>query len=122
MRPGKERKPLCQVHCPLLVTSRTISCKTHATAFGGGRLRFRSPSVLGWCCSSTSSQACPTRMPRKPSAFRRARYNVGEVAGSAAIFPSRICLGVGASPLFPPLDQALIHALACEIIAETEEP
>ena len=27
-----------------------------------------------------------------------------------------------ASPLFPPLDQALIHALACEVIAETEEP
>ena len=51
----------------------------------------------------------------KPSAFGRARYNVGEVAGSAAIFPSRICLGVGAGPLFPPLDQALIHALACEV-------
>jgi hypothetical protein len=29
---------------------------------------------------------------------------------------------VGASPLFPPLDQALIHALACEVVAETEEP
>ena len=29
---------------------------------------------------------------------------------------------MGASPLFPPLDQALIHALACEVIAETEEP
>jgi hypothetical protein len=29
---------------------------------------------------------------------------------------------VGASPLFPPLDQALVHALACEVIAETEEP
>ncbi len=29
---------------------------------------------------------------------------------------------MGVSPLFPPLDQALIHALACEVIAETEEP
>ena len=28
----------------------------------------------------------------------------------------------GASPLFPPLDQALIHAMACETIAETKEP
>jgi hypothetical protein len=25
-------------------------------------------------------------------------------------------------PLFPPLDQALIHAIACEVVAETEEP
>jgi hypothetical protein len=28
----------------------------------------------------------------------------------------------GASPFFPPLDQALIQAMACEIVAETEEP
>jgi DDE superfamily endonuclease len=28
----------------------------------------------------------------------------------------------GASPFFPPLDQALIQAMACEMIAETEEP
>jgi hypothetical protein len=25
-------------------------------------------------------------------------------------------------PFFPPLDHALIHAMACEVIAETEEP
>jgi len=30
--------------------------------------------------------------------------------------------GAVASPLFPPLDQALIHAMACERIAETKEP
>ena len=60
-------------------------------------------------------------LPR-PSAFRLARFNVGEVAGPAATFPSRIFPGAGASLLFPPLDQALIHALACEVIAETEEP
>jgi hypothetical protein len=56
------------------------------------------------------------------SAFRLGRCNVGEVAGRVVISPSKICPGVGASPLFPPLDQALIHALACEVVAETEEP
>jgi hypothetical protein len=25
-------------------------------------------------------------------------------------------------PLFPPLDQALIQAMACEVVAETKEP
>jgi len=30
--------------------------------------------------------------------------------------------GAVASPLFPPLDQVLIHAMACETIAETKEP
>jgi hypothetical protein len=69
-----------------------------------------------------SSLACKMRRLLKPLAFRLARYSVGEVAGPGAIVALRICLGVGASPLFPPLDQALIHALACEVIAETEEP
>ena len=94
----------------------------HVTAFDGGQWRFMSLSVVASCCFFTSSRACPTRMLPRPSAFRRAKYNAGEVAGRAAVFPLKICLGVGASPLFPPLDQALIHALACEVIAETEEP
>ena len=38
------------------------------------------------------------------------------------IFLSRIIRVVGESPLFPPLDQALIQAMACEVIAETKEP
>src|SRR4029077_14330000 len=85
-------------------------------------LRFKSFSGIAWCCSFRSSLAWATRTLLRPSAFRLARYNVGAIAGPAALFPSRICLGVGASRLFPPLDQALVHALACEVIAETEEP
>jgi hypothetical protein len=38
------------------------------------------------------------------------------------ISPSKIKPDAGASPFFPPLDQALIQAMACEMIAETEEP
>jgi hypothetical protein len=56
------------------------------------------------------------------SAFQRGRSSVGEVAGRAVIFPLRIYLGAGVSPLFPPLDQALIQAMACEVVAETGEP
>jgi hypothetical protein len=54
--------------------------------------------------------------------FRLGRCSVGEVVGRAAIFPSKTSLGAGVDPLFPPLDQALIHAMACEVVAETEEP
>jgi DDE superfamily endonuclease len=50
------------------------------------------------------------------------RFNVGEVAGHAVISRLKIKL-VGAERLFfPPLDHALIQAMACEVIAETEEP
>jgi hypothetical protein len=39
-----------------------------------------------------------------------------------AISPLKIILVGAERLLFPPLDQALIHAMACEVIAETEEP
>jgi hypothetical protein len=55
-------------------------------------------------------------------ASRSDKSNVGEVVGSGAIFRSKISRDAGVNPLFPPLDQALIHAMACEVIAETEEP
>jgi len=50
------------------------------------------------------------------------KYNVGEVAGPAAISPSKIMLAGAERPLFPPLDQALIQAMACEVVAQTKEP
>jgi DDE superfamily endonuclease len=54
--------------------------------------------------------------------FRFGRCNVGEVGGPLAISLSKTVRGAAASLLFPPLDQALIHAMACERIAETKEP
>jgi len=39
-----------------------------------------------------------------------------------AIFRLTINRDTGVNPLFPPLDQALIHAMAWEVISETEEP
>jgi len=92
------------------------------TRFDGVPLHYKSFSVVTWCCSFRSSRTYEMSRLPWPSAFRRARCNVGGVAGPAAIFPSMICLGGGASPIFPPLDHALIHALACEVVAETEEP
>ena len=69
-----------------------------------------------------SSPVCETRTLPLPLDFRRGKCNVGEVVGPVAIFPSTTSPGAAVSPLFPPLDQALIHAMACEVIAETEEP
>jgi hypothetical protein len=94
----------------------------HSTRFDDVLLRFRWFSVIASCCFFMSSPTCETRTPARLSAFRRAKYNAGGGAGPAAIFPSTIFLGVGANRLFPPLDQALVHAMACEVVAETEQP
>lgn len=66
----------------------------------------------------------PWEAMRRPGrlASRFDKSNGGEVAGPAAIFRSKINRDAGVNPLFPPLDEALIHAMACEVIAETEEP
>jgi hypothetical protein len=79
-------------------------------------------SVTVWYCCWLSDRICETMTQRRRWAFRLDRSSVGEVAGRAVIFRSRIYLDAGASPLFPPLDQALIHALACEVVAKTGEP
>jgi DDE superfamily endonuclease len=69
-----------------------------------------------------SSLACGTKTLLMQLAFLFGRCNVGEVAGPLAISLSKTIRDGVASPLFPPLDQALIHAMACETIAETKEP
>jgi hypothetical protein len=66
----------------------------------------------------------PWETPRRPrrSVCPLDKYNVGEVAGSLGISPSKITLAVAERRLFPPLDQALIQAMACEVVAQTKEP
>ena len=108
--------------CPLVVPFPAISCKMHSTRCDDARLRSKSFSVIASCCSFMSGRRYETRRLPRPWASRRGKCGVGEVVGPAGIFPSKINRGVAASPLFPPLDQALIHAMACEVIAETEEP
>jgi len=55
-------------------------------------------------------------------ACRLGKYNAGEVVGQLAISPSTIFLVVAERPLFPPLDHALVQAMACEVVAETKLP
>jgi DDE superfamily endonuclease len=62
-----------------------------------------------------------TRRPWR-LAFPLGKCNGGEVAGRPAISPLRIIRAAAVRPLFPPLDQALIQAMACEVVAETKEP
>jgi hypothetical protein len=56
------------------------------------------------------------------SACQVGKFNVGEVAGQAVISPSRINPVEAERLFFPPLDHALIQAMACEVIAKTKEP
>ena len=61
---------------------------------------------------------------RRPTwwACRLGKSNAGAVAGWLAISRPKIARDAAERPLFPPLDQALIQAMACEVIAETKLP
>jgi len=63
-------------------------------------------------------------MRRPPSWWgcRRGKSNAGESVGQREIFPSRINRDAAESRIFPPLDRALVQAMACEAVAQTGLP
>jgi DDE superfamily endonuclease len=117
-----ERKPRCQDRFLLFVLSPKHSCKRLSLRSVAERRRSRPSSAFVSCCSFMSILPCLTT--RRPPWWtcRRGKCNAGEVVGQPAISPSKIVRGVAERPLFPPLDQALVQAMACEVVAETKLP
>ena len=88
----------------------------------GGRLPLRSGSGPLWPVSSRNSRSSGTLLRPRKRACARSRCAAGAAAGRAATFPWRISRDAGASPPFPPLDQAIVQAIACEVVCATEQP
>ena len=114
--------PPCQDRGPFSVPSLTISCKWPSTPCPAVLWRSKPSNALVSCCFFMSSPPWETRKRPRRSVCPLDRYNVGEVAGSPVISPSKIVPVAAERPLFPPLDQALIQAMACEVVAQTKEP
>src|SRR5208283_2457733 len=114
--------PPCQDRGLLSVPSLRISCKRPWTPCPAELWRSKPSNASGLCCCFMSDR--PWETTRRPwrSVCPLDKCNVGEVVGPPAISPSKIILAAAERPLFPPLDQALIQAMACEVVAETKEP
>jgi hypothetical protein len=56
------------------------------------------------------------------SACPLAKSNVGEADGPGVSIPSTIWKGEAERQLFPPMNRALVTAIACETVAETRQP
>ena len=97
-------------------------CKRRSIRLGVARFPCRTCSVFAWCCSSTNAQASATRRRPRPWGCPLGKCNVGDDAGPMAISASRIIRGAARSRLFPPVDRAVVIAMACEAVAETELP
>lgn len=90
----------------------------------GSNARFASSCGKGrpWSVFCTKNRKYRTRRPLSPWPCRPLRSGGGDAAGPWATSRCKINQDAGASPLFPPLDQALVKALACEVIFETAQP
>lgn len=105
-----------------LVSFPSGFCKRRWRRFGVALHPSKRCSGFGWSCCCTSGQASAMRRLRRTSGFPRAKCSAGAGVGQPAILPWRINPDEDASRIFPPLDRALVQAMACEAVADTELP
>lgn len=69
-----------------------------------------------------NGQASAMKRRQRPLAYRFGRCSAGDGGGSLEISRLTIITDAAASRIFPPLDRALVQAMACETVAETKLP
>jgi hypothetical protein len=112
----------CVVANPFIapISLRTF-CAKRKHCSGGERLRSICVRERPWSVCSTVSPRCRIPKPPPKSTCPGFGFAVGVAAGRSEIFAWKTSQGAGASPLFPPLDQAIVKALACEVVCETQK-
>ncbi len=113
----------CVVPHPLIVRISLRNSWPKRKPFQGSeRSRFSCGKERPWSACYTTNRRYLTPKPRPKSRWGWIRSAVGGVAGHSAISLWKTNRDAGASPIFPPLDQATVKALACEVVCETETP
>src|SRR3989442_13490098 len=83
------------------------------TSYGNGR---------PWSCSCITNRWCPMAKWRNGSSYICVPCNGGVGGGRRATFRWQTSPDEAARRIFPPLDHALVKAVACELVAETKQP
>jgi hypothetical protein len=89
---------------------------------GNAKSLFNCGSERSWSVCCTKSHRY--RIRKLPVRFtcRSIGFAAGDADGRSAIFRWRTNQGAGVSSIFPPLDRAVVQAIACELIYRTEQP
>jgi DDE superfamily endonuclease len=84
----------------------------------------RTPITKGrdWLSCLTKPQPCRTSRRETPWVCIPTPYDSGGGAGHTATAPCPIRPDAGESPIFPPRDQAVVKAIACEAVSRTQLP
>jgi DDE superfamily endonuclease len=78
--------------------------------------------VLTWSASWPNGPASPTPGPPGSPRCNPSPSASGAGAGPPASSPSKTARAGAASLIFPPLERAIVKALACELVHETDRP
>ena len=89
---------------------------------GKGPFRTSCGNGPPWCCSCLTNRWCPTARRHRGCSSIRVQYAVGDTVGPRGTFPWKTSRDGAARRMFPPLDHALVKAVACELVAETTHP
>jgi DDE superfamily endonuclease len=115
--------PPCPAHPRLSVpSSRPTSSNGPARSLADAPSASNSANARSWCCSSTNTPASPTSRPATASAFIPTPFATGAGAGPEATSPWKTGPDAVARRPFPPLDEAVIKAIACEAVCATGLP
>lgn len=89
---------------------------------GKGLFHTRGGNGPPWSCSCLNNRWCPTA--RRPNGCNsiRVRCAVGDTVGPRGTLSWTTSQAGAARRIFPPLDHALVKAVACELVAETQQP
>src|SRR5512132_746884 len=87
-----------------------------------GLCRIRCDNGPPWSCSWLNNRWCPTERQQSGCNSTRVRCVVGDTVGPRGTFPWTTRRDGAARRCFPPLDYALVKAVACELVAETKQP
>jgi len=89
---------------------------------GKGPCRTSGGNGPPWFCCGINNRLSPTARPRHRCSCLGVRCNDGAAVGPRETFPWTTSQDGAARRLFPPLDQALVKAVACELLAATKQP
>jgi DDE superfamily endonuclease len=89
-----------------------------------GKGLFRTSCANGppWSYSCRNNRWCPTARRHSGYSSIRVRCAVGATVGPRGTLPWTTSWDGAARRIFPPLDHALVKAVACALVAETKQP
>jgi hypothetical protein len=114
---------------PCVVPYRAIGLSSHRHSWSRrqrlpakGLCRTSCANEPPWSCSWLNNRWCPTARRHSGCNSIRGLCAVGDTVGPRGTWLWTTSRDGAAKRIFPPLDHALVKAVACELVAETQQP